>query len=118
MAKDPKEIAIGYFERLLNDKDLTVCDEALAANYVDHDAPPDSAAGPGATKAYVSQMPKDIPDLNIEIRDHFSDGEKVALRIEWFGRNRHSGKVFNKKGLVILHFNSAAQIKERWSAYF
>jgi hypothetical protein len=40
MAHDPKEVVRTYFDRLLNQRDLSVCDELLAPNYIDHDADP------------------------------------------------------------------------------
>ena len=47
---------VGYFTRLLQQRDLAVCDELLAADYVDHGTPVTTPPGPAATKEYVAQL--------------------------------------------------------------
>ena len=34
-----------YLHRLLNEKDLSMCDELLSPDYIDHDTPPDTPLG-------------------------------------------------------------------------
>ena len=115
--KDAKEVVRGYFYRLLNEKDPSVCDEVLAADYVDHDAPESTPPGPESTKQFVSEFVRDYPDLKVEIKDIFSEGNKVAARLIWRGTHWQSGSLYNKVGIVIVHLNESGQITERWSAY-
>ncbi|HCR17699.1 MAG TPA: hypothetical protein DIU35_09460 [Candidatus Latescibacteria bacterium] len=117
MVRDLKEIAHHYFERLLNGKDLTVCDEVLAESYVDHAAPSGSLRGPEPTKTHVSQMFREIPDLKAEVVDILAESNKVAARVRWTGHCQDSGDPSEKEGIVILHFNADGQMVERWSAY-
>ena len=56
-AETAKAVIRRYFDQLLNERDVSVCDELLAPEYVDHDAPPDTPAGPDSTKAFVQQVP-------------------------------------------------------------
>ena len=39
-AVEAERIVRAYFDRLLNQRDLGVCDELLSADYLDHDAGP------------------------------------------------------------------------------
>lgn len=115
--KKAKGLVREYFQRLLNQKDLSVCDEMLAPNYIDHDAPPDAPPGPDDTKAYVGKLLYDYPDMHVSVEDIMAEGSKVTVRNTWKGTHRESGKIFHQMGIAILQLNEAGQIVERWSAY-
>lgn len=106
-----ERIVLAYFRRLLVERDLDVCEELLAAEYVDHDAPPGSPPGPAATRAYVQEMLRAQPDLTFEVEECVARGNTVALRAVW-----RSG-TGSQRGLVFVHVNDIGQIVERWSAY-
>jgi hypothetical protein len=110
---DAKETARSYFDRLTRDRDLTVCDELLSPDYVDHDAPPDTPPGPAATKVLVGALLEHHPDLRIEIEELFGEGDRVALRLRW-----HAPETgYRQHGIVLLRFDGDGRIAERWSAY-
>jgi predicted SnoaL-like aldol condensation-catalyzing enzyme len=106
-----------YFQRLLNEKDLTVCDVMLSNQYIDHDAPPDPVPGPQGAKEFVARFLDAYPDMHVEIVDLLVDGNKVAARLVWKGHHRESRETYHQAGIIILHFNEQGQIVERWSAY-
>jgi predicted SnoaL-like aldol condensation-catalyzing enzyme len=112
-----KMLARQYFHRLLNEKDLLVCDDLLALDYVDHDAPPDTPPGPNETKAFVARFLANYPDMQVRVEDVIAEGNKVVVRNVWHGTHKKSGEKFHQMGIVILRFNEAGQIVERWSAY-
>jgi predicted SnoaL-like aldol condensation-catalyzing enzyme len=112
-----KALVREYFQRLLNQKDLSVCDEMLAPTYIDHDAPPDTPPGPEDTKAYVGKLLSDYPDMQVSVEDIMAEGNKVTVRNIWKGTHRESGKLFHQMGIAILQLNEVGQIVERWSAY-
>lgn len=111
-----KQLAIKYFNKLLNEKDISICDKLLASNYVDHDAP-GAAPGPESIKKYMMDFLKLYPDMSITVEDVISEESKVVLRNIWNGTNKETGEKFHKVGIVILQFNERNQIEERWSAY-
>ena len=115
--KDLSETARSYFQRLLNEKDLTVCEELLAFDYVDHDAPAGTPTGPGPTKAFVSHLLTEVPDLLVSILDCVSGELEVLLTVQWEGSRASSGSSYKKVGTVRLRFNREGQIVERWSEY-
>ena len=108
-----KQVAREYFVRLPRGKDLSVCDELLAADYVDHDAPPDTPPGPAAQKAFVGALLSHHPDLRIEIEDIVAEDARVALRLRW--NAPETG--YRQRGIVMLRLDEDGRIAERWSAY-
>jgi predicted SnoaL-like aldol condensation-catalyzing enzyme len=112
-----KTIARQYFQRLLNEKDLSVCDELLARDYIDHDTPPETPPGPNETKTFVARFLDNYPDMQVRVEDAIAEGNKVVVRNIWLGTHKESGETFHQMGIVILRFNEAGQIAERWSAY-
>lgn len=106
-----------YFQRLLNERDLTVCDERLARDYVDHDAPPSTPPGPESSKQFVAGFLAEYPDLHIEILDTVAEGRQAAVRLIWDGHHAETGARFHQMGIVLLRLNDQKQFVERWSAY-
>ncbi len=115
--KAAKALVREYFERLLNEKDLSVCDEMLSSDYVDHDASPDTLPGPKHVKEFVAGFLDQYPDMRADIKDIIAEGNQVAVRIVWQGSHRESGEKFYQMGIVIVRFNDSGQMVERWSAY-
>ena len=106
-----------FFQRLLNEKDLSVCGEFLSSDYRDHDAPPESLPGPKGSQEFVASFLEEYPDMHVEIKDVIVEGSKAAARIVWHGTHRETGEIFHQMGIVILRINDNMQFVERWSAY-
>ena len=115
--EDAKTLVREYFHRLINERDLSVCDELLADDYIDHDAPPDAPPGPGEIKRFVVQMLRDRPDIQVTVEDVVAEGDRVAARNIWQWTDDESGEKRRQMGILILRLNDAGQIAERWSAY-
>ncbi len=112
-----KTIALEYFNKLINEKDISICDKLLSEDYIDSDAPKGTLPGPQEPKEYMSKFLKRFPDIKLTVKDIFAEGSKVALRNIWNGTDKENGEKFNKMGNIILIFNEKGQIKQRWSAY-
>jgi len=112
-----KALVREYFQRLLNEKDLSVCDELLSSNYVDHDAPADTLPGPQSTKEFIIEFLEEYPDMRVDIEEIIAEGSKVAMRIVWYGNHRESMEEFHQMGIVIVRLDDKGQLAERWSAY-
>jgi ketosteroid isomerase-like protein len=110
------EVVRRYFHRVFVERDLSACDELLAAEYVDHDAPPGTPAGPAATRVYIAQLLRDVPDLTVELNEIHADGGAVMVRASWHGTHRN-GSRFAQTGLALIHVAETGQLVERWSAY-
>jgi predicted ester cyclase len=106
-----------YLHRLLVQRDLSVCEEMLAANYVDHDAPAGTPPGPGPTREYMTQLLHAYPDLRFTIVTVAAQDRSVAVRATWRGTHRETGSAFHQTGLMLIHLDESGRLAERWSAY-
>ena len=114
---DYKTIALEYFNKLLNEKDISICDKLLSEDYTDNDAPIGTPPGPQEPKEYVSKFLERYPDMRLTVEEILAEGNKVALRNVRYGIDKETGEKFHKMGNIILIFNDKGQIKQRWSAY-
>ena len=117
MGKDAKQTICEYFDRLLNQRDLSVCDELLSPRYLDHDAGPQAELGPAPTKVWVAGFLRQFSEMQVEVQEVFSEGQKVAARLTWRGKRAGSGDGYHREGIVILYLDDSGHIVERWSAY-
>ena len=112
-----KTIVRDYFHQLLNQHDVAVCDELLAPEYVDHDAPAGTPPGSASTKMFDTALMNDYPDIQVQMIDILAEANKVAARLIWQGTHRQSGAPLHQIGIVMVRLNDQGQITERWSAY-
>ncbi len=111
------DLARDYFQRVLNERDLSACDDLLASDYVDHDAPKNAQPGPQGIKDFMAQFLVDYPDLRVEIEDVVSEKHKAALRLVWRGCHRESGAEYHREGMAFLRSDESGKLAERWSMY-
>ncbi len=113
MQKDPKTIVRAYFDRLLNQKDLSVCDELLAPNYIDHDAVPNTPPGPKATQKWVANFLDQYPNLQVQIKKITSQGQCVTAELTWTGTHKDTAEPYKKTATVTVQLNNHGQIIKR-----
>lgn len=116
-AANNKALVQHYFERLLNERDLSVCDELLAADYYDHDAPPEMPLGPQGTKAYVANLLAAYPNLHVDIDKIIAEGNRVAIRLVWRGNQAETGEPYHRISVIMVRLNEQGQLAEQWSTY-
>jgi predicted ester cyclase len=68
--------------------------QAVSADYVDHEAPPGTPPGPEGANAVLRWLRGAFNDLSYEIRDAFSAGDRVAIRL--ITRGTHTGEFMGK----------------------
>jgi predicted ester cyclase len=90
MSDANKALVRQLFERA-DKSDITVIDDVLAEDYVDHNPPPfqgPRTGAPGARDTFETAT-KIFSDWSHEIVQQFSDGDFVITRV--VGRGRHTG---------------------------
>ena len=112
-----KALVRRYFQRLLNEKDLSACDEMLAGDYADHDAPLDTPPGPQSIKEFVAGFLAEYPNMHVDILDTIAEGNQVAARLVWRGNHRETGAEYHQMGNIILRLDDTGRLAERWSSY-
>lgn len=122
-SENGKAIARRFTKDLWDKGELSVADEIIAPDFVDHD--PVSGQGPGLKgyKEMVGAFRAAFPDLRVKNEDVIAEGDKVAAR--WTARGTHNGVLMNipptgkqvmLKGIDVLRIEGG-KIVERWGEF-
>lgn len=93
MSEANKELVRRHFEEVFNRKNLAVCDEIMAEDFVEHAAPPFAPSAPGrvngpqAMRGTVEWLLAQFPDLYMTIEAMVAEGDTVAVRVLSQGTN-------------------------------
>jgi steroid delta-isomerase-like uncharacterized protein len=91
MSEQNKALSRRIAEECFNKGNLAVADEVIAADFVDHSAPPGLAPGVEGFKQLVAMYRNAFPDIRTTIDDVIAEGDKVVIR--WTGRGTHKGEL-------------------------
>jgi len=121
MSESNKALVRQMFERA--DKgDMSLCEDLITSDYVDHNPPPFGSATPGAagTRETLETATKIFSDWSHEIVQQFSDGDFVITQV--IGRGKHTGDFLGipasnndvqMEGIAI-HRIESGRIAEHW----
>ena len=93
MSEANKELVRRHFEEIFNHKNLAVCDELMAEDFVEHAAAPFAPSAPGrvngpqAMRGSAQWLLAQFPDLHMTIEAIVAEGDTVAVRILSEGTN-------------------------------
>ena len=93
MSEANKELVRRHFEEIFNRKNLAVCDEIMAEDFVEHGVAPFAQSAPGrvngpqAMRATAEWLLAQFPDLHMTIEAMIAEGDTVAVRILSEGTN-------------------------------
>ena len=96
-----KDLIRRIIAEAFNEGNLEVVDEALAADYLDHQVDPDAPGGPAAFKAFVRAFRATFPDVRVEVEDLIAQGDRVALRVTWRGSQQGALGAIPATGLPV-----------------
>jgi predicted ester cyclase len=69
-------------EEIFNQGNLTLADEIIAADYVDHvPLPPGWPTGPAGLKQFVTMFRAAFPDFHYSVEDAIAEGDMVVGRV-------------------------------------
>lgn len=116
-----KEIAIRFYNDVLNNGALELLDDIMSGDFIDHNAGPGQLRGIGAFKDFLKRITTAFPDLQIKIEDVLADGNKVTARLSITGTQTGplgtipaSNIKANWTGIDILEIENG-KIISRWS---
>ena len=89
-AEQNKAILRRFFEEIFNNGDLSVADEIVAADYVNHNPAPGETPGLEGLKEFVTNLRTAFPDVSFTIDDEVAEGDKVVTR--WTCRGTHQAE--------------------------
>ncbi len=109
-----------FFDEVWNKGNLSVVDELLALDFVDHNAPPNTPRGRKGYKAIVSMYRAAFPDISFTMDQILSENDRVAFRLTSRGTQKGdfmgipaSGKQVSFGGMTFVRMHDG-QIAERW----
>jgi len=119
-AERQREIVDKIYLDGLNNGNLAIADEYLAADFRNHGSHDDSLTGPEAFKFTIRKQRSGFSDIRYEILDFVSQGDKAVVR--WIMHGKHTGeflgvpptgKIVQHHAILILRFEGD-KIAERW----
>jgi predicted ester cyclase len=69
------------YEELLNQGNLSLADELVAPDFLNHEAPPGRNRGPESMRGLATMLRTAFPDLRFTIEELVAEGETVAGRL-------------------------------------
>jgi steroid delta-isomerase-like uncharacterized protein len=116
-----KRLVREHYEELVNRKNIDAAEEHLAADFVDHGAPPGTPRGPEAARITMRQLFAAIPDVRVTLEDMVAEGDRVAVRPTWRGTHQRtflgvppSRRAIALTGMVLWRV-ADGKIAERWA---
>jgi predicted ester cyclase len=120
--EENKAIDLRFFEEVVNKGNLAVVDELVAANFVQHDAPPGITPDREGMKQFFSAHHSAFPDFHSTLEDMFDEGEKVVEGFREWGRKKGewmgiapTGKQITITGIAI-HRIIDGKIVDDWTS--
>ena len=117
--EENKAIMRRIFE-LFNTGNLALAEEVLAADVVDHQAPPGIEPGLAGFKQLVTMFRSAFPDIQMTIEDIIAEGDKVVARSTMRGTHQGefmgippTGKQFSATSIDIVRFAGGKGV-EHW----
>jgi steroid delta-isomerase-like uncharacterized protein len=117
--EENKAIMRRIFE-VFNTGNLALAEEVLAADIVDHQAPPGIEPGLAGFKQLVTMFRSAFPDIQMTIEDIMAEGDKVVTRSTMRGTHQGefmgippTGKQFTATSIDIVRFAGGKGV-EHW----
>src|SRR5262249_6343061 len=98
-----------WFDEAWNQGKEHVIDELLAPDCIAHgltDEHGNELRGIAHYKDFYRRLRKDMPDIKIEVLDHVSEGNRVAVRCLLTGTQASSGKPVRITGMAFTHWKN------------
>jgi steroid delta-isomerase-like uncharacterized protein len=89
MSEENKALARRMFEEVLNQGNISLIDEFVAADVVEHEEmPPEIPPGREGVKAMFTMFRGAFPDFNASVDEVIAEGDKVVVRSTWSGTHQ------------------------------
>lgn len=115
-----KELYRRFIEECFVGGNMAVVDEMIAADAVDHQAPPGVAQGAEGVKQFLSMFRSAFPDLQATVDQMIAEGDTVAARFTMSGTHQGelfgippTGKRIEITGIDVVRFENGKMV-EHW----
>jgi steroid delta-isomerase-like uncharacterized protein len=120
MTTDNKKLVKEFIDRLFTEGDLSVLDELVAPDYVDHDPPFGEPGTVDGWRAMATMIRDAFPDWHSDLHALYAEGDIVVERFTASGTQKGamfgippSGTVCTLAGINIFRLREG-KIAERW----
>lgn len=107
---------------IVNTGNLSLLDEVMAADLIDHDLPPAVPPNREGFKMTIAGFRAAFPDLKYTIEEELADGDKVIHRLVGTGTMKGefqgmqpTGKTASWQEMHIGRFDNAGKLVEHWA---
>jgi steroid delta-isomerase-like uncharacterized protein len=115
-----KELYRRFIEECFTGGNLDLIDEMVAADGVDHQAPPGAAQGAEGLKQFLSMFRSAFPDVRATIDQVIAEGDTIAARFTMSGTHQGeffgippTGKRMEITGIDVVRFENGKMV-EHW----
>lgn len=119
--EDNKKVARRIVIELINGGNLELIDKLLAANFIEHAAPPGVGQGRDSFREMIPMLRSAFPDLEYTIEDQIAEGDRVAQRLVGHGTMQGeflgmqpTGKRAEWQEMHIHRFDAEGRLAEHW----
>lgn len=121
LAEANKAVARRWIEEIWNNGNLSVIDEIVAEDYIDHDpAAPGAPTDREGVKSGVTEFRRAFPDAHFAVDAMMAEGDRVVVPLTFTGTHQGeihgapaTGKQVTWKGIFIYRIQNG-KIAERW----
>jgi steroid delta-isomerase-like uncharacterized protein len=111
------------FNRAVSTGDMSLLDQVLSADAVDHNPNPGQAPGLEGVKQVFGQFGAAFPDFTLIVEDMIAEGDKVVSRLTVRATHKGdfqgipaTGKMVTQTGIDILRI-AGGKVVERWGEF-
>lgn len=111
------------YNQAIRTGNMSLLDEVIAADGIDHDPVLGQAPGVEAVKQTFTMFRTAFPDLYLTAEDQITEGDKVVSRVISRGTHKSdfqgippTGKTVTQEGIDILRFSNGKAV-ERWGVF-
>ena len=80
------------YEQIFNQGNLSVADEVIAPDFINHSVPPgNSNRGPESVRQLITTLSTAFPDMHYTVEELVAEGDIVAVRLIMSGTHRGPG---------------------------
>jgi len=108
------------YEELFNQGDLSLVEELIAPDFLNHEAPPGSNRGPESMRQLIRMLRTAFPDLHFTIEELVAEGDTVAGRVIMSGTHQGTfqgmpptGRSLRQAQMHFVRFRDSKAVEHR-----
>jgi steroid delta-isomerase-like uncharacterized protein len=109
------------YEQVFNQGNLSVADEVIAPDFINHNAPPGSSnRGPESMRQLITMLSTAFPDMHYTVEELVAEGDTVVSRVTVSGTHRGpfqgmppTGRSFRQDQMHFIRFRDGKVVEHR-----